>query len=632
METNSTSLYVKKLVSEIKQASDSYYRIVDGQTSVSDLEFDRLIEDLKIADPNNKTLRSVGWGFTVNAKNKLQHKKFITGIDNKIKWEEEAHFSEGDSITHKLDGSSCVLCYGHDGRFVSAISRGDGVHGQDISKAVMMSGSIPNKISCGSELIRGEIVMSLESFEKLEDKYSSARNAATGISQSDNIEMYQYIEFVACSVIKTRVGDKKTYSENMTSLIQDGFLTVGWDRVCNVSLYSLVHDKYNTYDDLYKKAVVGSESLYLCDGAVVMQGVQDQPNGDVDYLLMAIKYKNKTVQAKVVDVEWSCSEHGRLIPVIVYESVVLGGAECSRCSGFNAKAVWDNGIGEGAVINLFRSGEVIPHWDSTEKSTGCDLPEFWDGKQAHWDGVHLRVEVDKERFMVRSLLLDNCVLGVAGVVVDLLIEKLEVYTFKRLQEVSSMDALYLHSVLGGGVYAEKMVESIRLLLETPRDLSYVMMFSNVDSLGEASALSIAESTTLSELVGCLKEHNKFPKLVEENMPTYVPNEDVKNCSKSVVSLLEFPFCWADYKKDDRSIVFRVCLTGALSRPRKKLLEDWKDYGVSECKIGEAEYLICPGPSSSSKYKTAIKRGIKILTEQEFVEHTLKPQETKDELK
>ena len=228
----------KSLISLQKNIEEKAQQYYEGNPTISDEEFDSMVEELKRVDQNNGVLKKVGWGYDVNKVdgNKHYHHFGIVGSLDKIH-----SFSELDSsynfkwliISEKLDGASCVAYY-KDGDLVIALSRGNGEIGIDITDKFIKIinkydlSEIKNQMFTGA--IRGEIVMSNEAWEQykgIHEEAKSPRNVATGLMMKNEVsEDLQYIDFVTYK-IHGWVGYKGIlyYDEVLSKLQEFGFPT-----------------------------------------------------------------------------------------------------------------------------------------------------------------------------------------------------------------------------------------------------------------------------------------------------------------------------------------------------------------------------------------------------------------------
>ena len=203
---------VQQRILALRKQLDTYayeYYVLD-QPSVPDAEYDQAYQELlkledtypQYRDPNSITQR-VG-GVVLDAFTKVTHKQQMLSLSNAFNLEDLQAFDErvrsivskvSYVVELKMDGLAISLHY-HDGRFVQAVTRGDGFVGEDVTNNVRTIASIPMHIErMGDVEVRGEVFMPKKSFAELnaqrekngEDVFANPRNAAAGsIRQLDS--------------------------------------------------------------------------------------------------------------------------------------------------------------------------------------------------------------------------------------------------------------------------------------------------------------------------------------------------------------------------------------------------------------------------------------------------------------
>lgn len=141
------------------------------------------------------------------------------------------------------------------------------------------------------------------------------------------------------------------------------------------------------------------KSLYDIDGLVVKDdNIYDIIEGENPKYAFAYKtiMSDQIRETKIIDIKWDISKDRILVPVIIFEKIKLGGVDIQRTNGFNAKYVKDNLLNKGSIIEIIRSGDVIPYINKTIKKskewlkpninykwteTGVDIIGIFDGKK-----------------------------------------------------------------------------------------------------------------------------------------------------------------------------------------------------------------------------------------------------------
>jgi NAD-dependent DNA ligase len=283
-------------------------------------------------------------------RNKVKLPYFMGSMD-KIKPDTEAlkswqsKFKGPYVLSCKLDGVSGL--YTTEGSSPKLYTRGDGKVGQDISHLIPHLRLPKTK----GIVIRGEFIIPKEVFEtKYKDKFANPRNMVAGIVNHKTIsEAVKDLHFVAYEVLKP----EKIPSEQMK------FLST-LDVEC--VLYKIETKLSN---DLLSETLVEWRQgySYEIDGVIVTNDkIYERKIGNPDHAFaFKMVLSDQIAEAKVVDVIWTPSKDGYLKPRVQIEPINLGGVRIEYATGFNGAFINDNKVGIGAVIELIRSGDVIPH-------------------------------------------------------------------------------------------------------------------------------------------------------------------------------------------------------------------------------------------------------------------------------
>lgn len=307
-------------------------------------------------------------------------------------------------ITEKIDGNSALLKY-KNGILMSSFSRGNGIQGANNLRHTRLMSSIPQQIGNSfTGLIRGEIAILKEDWDEVRElatthsgkDYANARNFTAGFlnGKTGMKGLYKYFKFVAFEIIDTKLSKQQM----ITALRAAGFTVPVTD------VYSVRNLTFDRCRKLCDELVEGSK--FEADGIVVDIDAPTSRDQAVDLDDLnpthAIKIKPEAGAATTIitEVEWCASKDGLLKPTLHFEPVQLAGVTIRKASGYNAKYVFDNGIGPGAVVSIKRMGDVIPKCDEVIVAADVEMPAH-----AQWGdtGVDLyttnaadQIEIDKQ--------------------------------------------------------------------------------------------------------------------------------------------------------------------------------------------------------------------------------------------
>jgi len=367
-------------------ASKKYY---NDEAVMTDDEFDFLVDELKKRDSKHPTLSKIGAPLPKVTEIKKVKLPYHMGSMDKYKLSDEKQFKNWLSkftgpytITDKLDGVS-ALFHWKDGK-AHLYKRGDDMMGSDVSFLIPYIPSL-SKIKLGEETaVRGELIISLDNYDKYEGDKTNPRSMVAGLTNKKTIvaKDMALIDFVGYEMLYPRY----VHTEQLKKINEYGFITVYHTLLNSIDfnkLIELLQDRKKT-------------SKYDVDGIIVtdnnMHPVTATKNPDYAFAFKELPDK-LTAECKVIEVEWNISKDGYIKPTVLIEPVKLSGVTIKRATGFNGKFINDNKIGKGSIIEITRSGDVIPHILKVVKATGADMPDF----AYKWNETNVDIVVDESK-------------------------------------------------------------------------------------------------------------------------------------------------------------------------------------------------------------------------------------------
>jgi NAD-dependent DNA ligase len=358
-----------ELIDVLRRLSHVYYNT--DEELVPDEIYDLLRETLEEKDPNNPFLKEIGAPINKNVEIKLPYpmpslEKIKPDTDALYKFIKK--YTGPYVLSDKLDGMSAL--YINNGKASKLFTRGDGSVGQDISYLMPYIISkidirlIPKKVA-----IRGELIISKNNFKKINKKYKNARGAAAGLINAKHysVDVAKLTDFVGYAIL----NPKYEQSMQMKTLEKWKFPTVD---------YHIKKQLDNEYlsDHLITRR---NEGKYEIDGIVVIDSskIYNLANKNPSHGFAFKKVlTDQIAEVIVLDVEWNISKDGYIKPKVRIKTVKIGGVEITYATAFNAQFVVNNKLGPGAVIELIRSGDVIPHINKIIKSSSNGKPKMPD--------------------------------------------------------------------------------------------------------------------------------------------------------------------------------------------------------------------------------------------------------------
>ncbi len=333
-----------QLSSILREANKAYYNQTPFMT---DNEYDIVKEYIEAKYPSNQAIVEIG---AQVERNKVAL-PYPMGSMDKIKpdtnalsnW--SAKYKGPYLLSCKLDGVSGL--YTTEGAEPKLYTRGDGLVGQDVSHLIPYLRLPKTK----GIVIRGEFIIPKAVFDaKYKTKFANPRNMVAGIVNHKTMnEAVHDLHFVAYEVIKPN----KKPSEQMQILSTLDVEVVLWRlerKLSNEMLSEILVDWRKNY-------------AYEIDGVIVANDSEYEKKAGNPEHAFAFKMvlSDQIAEAKVVDVIWAASKDGYLKPRVQIEPINLGGVRIEFATGFNGAFIQDNKIGVGALIELIRSGDVIPY-------------------------------------------------------------------------------------------------------------------------------------------------------------------------------------------------------------------------------------------------------------------------------
>ena len=389
-----------KLRREILYHEKKYY--VDSDPQISDGEFDALVRELKdlearfpsLVTPESPTQR-VGEK-PVEGFASVTHRTPMLSIDNVYNEDELREFEErvrkllpGQKVQYtaelKIDGLGISILY-RDGKYARAVTRGDGVRGDDVTSNVKTLRSLPLVVSERREVeARGEIYLPFESFRAInrereengEALFANPRNAAAGsirlldprIVASRNLSVFLYYLFIDGKEEPSQWGA-------LRKLDEFGFKINPHSRLCRTidEVLAYYREWTDKRDDLD----------YDADGIVIKvdSAAQREALGTTaksPRWAIAFKFPARQATTRVKAIRIQVGRTGALTPVAELEPVKLSGTTISRSTLHNEEELRRKDVRVGDTVLIERSGDVIPSVVSVmrERRTGKEKPFKW---------------------------------------------------------------------------------------------------------------------------------------------------------------------------------------------------------------------------------------------------------------
>ena len=355
-----------RLEEQILKANDDY---TQGNPTISDLEYDKLVEQLTLENSASSVLNSIGGkelGETVDLEvamaslDKIKGDKDIRRNLNKI--------TQNNTTTVlgelKLDGVACNLKY-ENGILVQATTRGDGEEAKDVTANVFLIPNVPKKIDYKDTLfVIGEVVMVVETFTKNFPEAKNPRNTSSGILKRIVItpKDIRCLSFVAFNIDDDTIKSKGFPSavDMKMYLTKLGFEVLD-SHGCSVEGY-FTSDMFNHMTAERVKCPYQTDGFVL--SSVMMStrlelGRHSSTNNPK--WSFAVKFETEKTETTVRNIEFSVGIDGRITPTLIVDSVDIAGTTVSRCSVGSIENLENLGCYIDSTILIEKGGDIIPH-------------------------------------------------------------------------------------------------------------------------------------------------------------------------------------------------------------------------------------------------------------------------------
>lgn len=657
---------IEHLRRELNEHNYNYY--VLNAPVISDREFDRMMEELQqlekeypqYSDPNSPTQRV---GNDINkAFTQVKHKYPMLSLGNTYTIDEVASFydrvrsglNEDFRIVGELkyDGTSISLTYRH-GKLLRAVTRGDGVQGDDVTENVKTIRSIPLQLrgtGYPDEFeIRGEILMPWTVFEQLnaerereeETLFANPRNAASGtlklqnsaIVASRNLDAYLYY------LLGEDLPSDDHY-ENLQIARSWGFKISDAMQVC----HSLEEMKaFIDYWDVNRK------NLPVATDGIVFKVASLRQQKNLGYTAksprwaMAYKFQAEQALTRLNSVSYQVGRTGTVTPVANLDPVQLSGTVVKRASLHNDDIIQSLDLHIGDMVFVEKGGEIIP------KITGVDFdarglligekvtfikqcPECgtplvrYEGEAAHYCpnemGCPPQIKGRIEHYISRRAMDID---GLGPETIDLFYRLGMVRTVADLYSLNKSEIASLERL--GEKSARNIIEAVDRSLQVP--FERVLFALGIRFVGETVAKKLVnsfvsiealEAATLDDLVGV----DEIGPRIAQSVRAYFENEQNRNLIKRLkeagvqMRISEDRLSGFTDKLDGATIVISGTFTHHSRDEYKQMIEQHggKNTGSVSAKT---TYLLAGENMGPAKLEKARKLGIKIISEEDFLQ-------------
>ena len=373
---------MRELIHAINDADEAYYKKDDP--IMTDLEYDQLYDELVTLEKESGIVLSSSPtqrvpGNVLESLTVVRHSRPMLSADKRKSVADIHSFLGGHQavLSWKLDGLTLVLRY-KDGKLLQAITRGDGLQGEDVTHAVRVMQNVPLAIPCTQPLeVRGEGVISWKEFHalngSLDEPYAHPRNLAAGSVRKLNAEEVRErgLTFMAFDLISDNLGGKTKW-ETLRFMAQMGFTTVGYSMLAAGASEDAIHQAM----DYYKPR----DYAYPTDGLIFEFNDLDYgrslgATGHHENRMIAFKWPDTRYETKFRHLEIATTRTGMISLTGVFDDVNIDGTTVNHAYLHNLDNFMKLALGSGDIISVYKANMIIPQIaENKTKSGNCSIP------------------------------------------------------------------------------------------------------------------------------------------------------------------------------------------------------------------------------------------------------------------
>ncbi|AKB11291.1 NAD-dependent DNA ligase LigA [Mycoplasmopsis synoviae] len=672
----------------LKHLNHLYYDL--DAPEVDDKTYDSLYSELLELEAKYPSLvledsvtKIIG-AFVNNKFKKTKHNKEMLSLDKAYKKSEIFSFYEnftqyknlenfGFSLEPKIDGLSISIHYDN-GKFIKAITRGDGTTGEDVSENVFQIRDVPKQISYLKPLeVRGEIYMKKSTWKSLNEDiknqyfqtniekifsymqalpkskswsnlkiktpifFKNARNAAAGtLRQKDaKIVKSRNLSSLFYEIVSPLEHNLKTQMEVLAFLKEQNFEVNEFQK--------LAKNDQEIMFEINEFSKIKNNFEFDCDGFVIKFNLIDKWEqigftSKFPKWAIAYKYMLEEANTKILNIVAQVGRTGNITYIAQFMPVELNNTTVQNATLHNYEFIKKNNINIGDEITIIKSGEIIPkvisiykkNTDSVfEKVLNCpSCNSLLEIPEGYIDQFCRNENCDEKKIQMLTFFVSKNCLNITNLSVQniRIFYNHPVIQMREIQDIfllkNHIDEIKKIKFFAGKSQENKKINNILQSIEKAKDayLRNVLAALGIKGIGNIAAnLLTNKITKLSDLNNLTDEDllsiDTFGEKSIENLKEFLSSE--KN--QDLIKFLDENLNYSNSKKSSKLNNLNFAITGSLSVSRdefKKIILD--NGGIFSNSVSKnTSYLISNSKENSTKIKKALENNIKVITEEEF---------------
>ncbi|HKK19799.1 MAG TPA: NAD-dependent DNA ligase LigA [Opitutales bacterium] len=655
---------IDQLRAEIAEHDRLYYQ--EAQPEIDDQAYDRLkarLTELEAAHPefefSESPTQSVG-DDRLKAFESYRHRVPMLSLDNTYSSDELIEFGKrlekrfpGQSLKYlvepKIDGVAVSLTY-ENGKFIRAVSRGNGTEGDDITQNVKHISGLPEKIVNAPEVleVRGEIYMLHEEFERInasresagESLYANPRNLAAGTIKllDPSVARKRRLDIVLYGIGACEPDNFFTHQAGIQERLKKWGFPV-------LEKYWLAEGIEGIWQCIEELDALRQNFTYPTDGAVVKLNdfqLQKKAGFTSKAPRWAIAYKFEAERAETLlkEISLQIGRTGAVTPVAILEPVQLAGTTVSRATLHNEDEIARKDIRPGDTVLVQKAGEIIPqvlsvnldkrpenskpfHFGEHLEALGIEAER--DPNQAVWRIVNrddpIRQRRALEHFASRACMdIDN--LGSA--VIEQLVNRGLAKTPADLYHLRKEDLLHLEK------FAEKSADNLIQALKASKDCELWQLIHGlgIPHVGKQSAKDLETHFGSIDAImeadeESLERVDGVGSIMAQSIRAWFSNdnnrEEIERLRGLALNFTSQRDTSGQGPLSGKTIVLTGSLPSLTRSEATELIE--RAGGRTSSSVSKKTDFLLAGESAGSKYAKAEKLGVRIVDEAELLRMT-----------
>ncbi|TDV24292.1 DNA ligase (NAD+) [Mycoplasmopsis mustelae] len=660
---NEIQRQIQGLVNKLNQWDWEYHQL--GNPSVSDQVYDNEYKTLESLEqqfpqfilPNSPTQKLGEWNSNKFAK--ISHKKPMLSLNKAYSKEDVFKFLNdikqkvnisdlAFNLEPKIDGLSIALKY-QNGKLIQAVTRGNGVQGDDVTENIFQINLLPKKIPYSKDIeIRGEIYLSKTRFKQLNENleklgkkvFANPRNATAGTLKllDKNIVKERGLSILAYDIVNANEHQFNYQSEITQKLKNWGF---------PVSPYMHHSSDFNEiwrYVQDFKN--LKNDFEFECDGFVIkLNNLQYWDllghTSKFPKYALAFKYETEEKIGTIKEITTTVGRTGKITYVANFEEKLeLNQTLVSNATLHNYEYILDMNINIGDKVLVIKSGEIIPKVialvrknseNAFAKISNCPAcGSLLIEKDGQVDQFCINENCSEQR--IRAL-IHFCSKQCANIetlgneIVRFLYQNNFIIDFVSIFELKQhKEAITKFKSFGNTKKNNefKKIDNILNSIEKSKNikLANALFAIGIANIGQTVAQLIAQKITkLSDLINInldiLLEINTIGPIIVESIKQFISKENNRMQLIALDGIFNYQ---SESKGSDKLANLVFVITGTLSQNR-----DWfkneilRSGGKVSSSISKNTNYLLAGENAGSKLDNALKLGVKVINEQEFMD-------------